>query len=77
MALLLVYRSFAIKLRLLIVLLLSGCGSNQVIVQGEFPNPLAEKINQTAGIYYEDEFKSHEMFDEAKEVCKNYYQRIG
>ena len=47
-------------------LFLSGCGSNQVIVQGDFPTPLTEKLNQTLGVYYEDEFKSHEIFDEAK-----------
>ncbi len=47
-------------------LFLSGCGSNQVIVQGDFPTPLIEKLNQTLGVYYEDEFKSHEIFDEAR-----------
>ena len=65
MALLLVYRN-TFKLIMLTGLFLSGCGSNQVIVQGEFPTPLIEKLNQTLGVYYEDEFKSHEIFDEAK-----------
>ena len=37
-----------------------------MIVQGDFPTPLTEKLNQTLGVYYEDEFKSHEIFDEAK-----------
>jgi len=37
-----------------------------VIVQGDFPTPLIEKLNQTLGVYYEDEFKSHEIFDEAR-----------
>ena len=37
-----------------------------MIVQGDFPTPLIEKLNQTLGVYYEDEFKSHEIFDEAR-----------
>ena len=37
-----------------------------MIVQGDFPTPLIEKLNHTLGVYYEDEFKSHEIFDEAK-----------
>ena len=65
MALLWVYRN-TFKLMMLTGLFLSGCGSNQVIVQGDFPTPLTEKLNQTLGVYYEDEFKSHEIFDEAK-----------
>jgi len=65
MALLWVYRN-TFKLIMLTGLFLSGCGSNQVIVQGEFPTPLIEKLNQTLGVYYEDEFKSHEIFDEAR-----------
>ncbi len=65
MALLWAYRT-ALTLIMLAGLFLSGCGSNQVIVQGEFPTPLIEKLDQTLGVYYEDEFKSHEIFDEAK-----------
>jgi len=65
MALLWVYRN-TFKLIMLTGLFLSGCGSNQVIVQGDFPTPLIEKLNQTLGVYYEDEFKSHEIFDEAR-----------
>ena len=65
MALLWAYRT-PLTLIMLAGLFLSGCGSNQVIVQGEFPTPLIEKLDQTLGVYYEDEFKSHEIFDEAK-----------
>ena len=66
MALLWAYRNITASLIVLASLLLLGCGSSQVIVQGDFPTPLAEKLNQTVGIYYEAEFKSHEIFDEAK-----------
>ena len=65
MALLWAYRN-TLKLIMLAGLFLSGCGSNQVIVEGEFPTPLIEKLDQTLGVYYEDQFKSHEIFDEAK-----------
>ena len=37
-----------------------------MIVKGEFPTPLIEKLDQTLGVYYEDKFKSLEIFDEAK-----------
>ena len=60
MALLWAYRN-TLKLLMLAGLFLSGCGSNQVIVEGEFPTPLIEKIDQTLGVYYEDQFKSHEI----------------
>ena len=52
MALLWAYRT-ALTLIMLAGLFLSGCGSNQVIVQGDFPTPLIEKLDQTLGVYYE------------------------
>ncbi len=66
MALLSVCRNLIPYLVVMTSLFLSSCGSKQVVVQGEFPTPLTEKINQTVGVYYEAEFKSHEIFDEAK-----------
>jgi hypothetical protein len=45
-------------------LLLSAC-ANKVIVQGEFPAPVMEKLPISLGVYYDPEFRNHEFFDEA------------
>ena len=44
--------------------LLGGC-ANTVIVEGEFPTPVLEKLPLTIGVYYEPEFRNHEFFDQA------------
>jgi hypothetical protein len=46
--------------------LLSGCGPNQVIVEGNFPTPLMSPLPLTMGVWYDEEFSTHEFFDEAK-----------
>lgn len=51
---------------LLGALVLAGCGKKQVVVQGNFPEPLVEPLPLTIGIWYEAEFANHEFFDEAK-----------
>lgn len=51
---------------LILLTLLSGCGSKQVIVQGQFPKPLMEPLPVTIGIAYPPDFANHEFFDEAK-----------
>ncbi len=48
------------------VLVLSACGAKQVVVQGEFPQPLISKQPLALGVFYPEEFRSHEFFDEAK-----------
>ncbi len=48
------------------VLALAACGPNQVKVDGNFPTPLMDPLPVTMGIYYDDDFISHEIFDEAK-----------
>ena len=45
-------------------LLLVACANN-VVVQGDFPAPLMEKLPCVIGVYYEPEFRNHELFDEA------------
>ncbi len=46
--------------------LLSACGPNEVVVQGQFPTPLMSKLPLTIGVWYPEEFANHEFFDEAK-----------
>ena len=50
---------------LALVALLAGCGAKQVVVQGNFPAPVMEPIPITLGIVYTEEFKNHEIFDQA------------
>ncbi len=49
---------------LLGVFLLAGC-ANEVIVEGQFPEPVLDKIPLTIGVYYDPEFRTHEFFDQA------------
>jgi hypothetical protein len=46
-------------------LLLAGCGVNEVVVQGQFPQPVLDKLPITLGVYYDPEFRNHEFFDQA------------
>jgi hypothetical protein len=48
------------------LVLISACGTKEVIVQGNFPDPLMNKIPLTLGVWYGDDFRNHEFFDEAK-----------
>ncbi len=43
--------------------LLSACGANEVVVKGQFPQPVLEKLPVTLGVYYNPEFRNHEFFD--------------
>ncbi len=47
------------------LLLVAGC-TNQVVVEGQFPEPVLDKIPLTIGVYYDPEFRNHEFFDQAK-----------
>ena len=47
------------------VLMSSGCGTRQVVVEGRFPSPLMEPLPITLGVVYSDEFAKHEFYDEA------------
>jgi hypothetical protein len=49
-----------------ISLLLAGCGTKQVVVEGVFPTPLVSKYPLTLGVWYDQAFREHEFFDEAK-----------
>lgn len=46
--------------------LLSGCGPNRVIVEGNFPSPLIEPLPISLGVWFGDDFAQHEFFDESK-----------
>jgi hypothetical protein len=37
-----------------------------VQVEGQFPQPLMEKVPLTMGVWYPEDFSTHEFFDEAK-----------
>jgi hypothetical protein len=50
----------------LLVGLLAGCGPAKVVVEGEFPPPTMMKLPVTLGVWYDQEFSTHEFFDEAK-----------
>ncbi len=49
----------------LLALVLTACGTKQVIVQSEFPPPVMNKLPLTIGVWYDDDFANHEFFDEA------------
>lgn len=46
--------------------LLAGCGPERVVVRGEFPPPLIEPLPITLGVWMDNDFTKHEIFDEAK-----------
>jgi len=50
---------------ILLAVLLTACGTKQVLVQSEFPPPVMNKLPLTIGVWYDDEFANHEFFDEA------------
>ena len=51
---------------LLLLALLSACGPAEVVVKGNFPDPLMEPLPLTMGVWYGEDFDQHEFFDEAK-----------
>lgn len=58
--------SFARCLFAAFLLLLGACGAKQVVVTGKYPTPLMSKQPLTLGVFYPEEFRNHEFFDEAK-----------
>jgi len=44
---------------------LSACGAQQVTVKGDFPTPLMDPMPLRIGIWYDEEFSTHEFFDDA------------
>jgi hypothetical protein len=53
-------------LLVLAVLLFAGCSTKEVVITGNFPDPLMSPLPVTLGVWYAPEFESHEFFDEAK-----------
>ncbi len=51
---------------LLLAALLAGCGPKTVNVQGQFPKPLMDPLPLKIGIWYPEDFRTHEFYDEAK-----------
>ena len=51
---------------LLLLALLSACGPAEVVVKGNFPDPLMEPLPLIMGVWYGEDFAQHEFFDEAK-----------
>ena len=51
---------------LVALLLLSACGANKVVVEGNFPKPLMTELPLSIGVWYPEEFRSHEFTDMAK-----------
>jgi hypothetical protein len=49
---------------LCLCLLLAGCGPATVVVEGTFPPPVVEPLPLTLGVWYDEEFSSHEFFDQ-------------
>ncbi|MFV0278207.1 MAG: hypothetical protein ACK5HY_13625, partial [Parahaliea sp.] len=46
--------------------LLAACGPTEVAVRGQFPPPLLQPLPLTVGVWYDESFRQHEFFDEAK-----------
>ncbi len=51
---------------LCLTLLVAGCATKQVEVEGNFPSPLLDPLPITLGVIYPSAFAEHEFFDEAK-----------
>ena len=45
-----------------LLILLTGCGPAEVVVKGNFPTPLMQKMPITLGVWYSDDFAKHEFF---------------
>ena len=57
-------------MRLLAVLgllvMAAGCGPTRVVVDGNFPAPLIEPLPLNIGLWFDEDFSTHEFFDESK-----------
>ena len=52
-------------LTLMTLLVLAACTSREVIVEGTFPTPLVDPVPASAGVLFTQEFKEHELLDDA------------
>lgn len=51
---------------LLLAAVLTACGPNEVLVKGQFPAPLMQKLPLNIALWYDEAFSQHEFFDQAK-----------
>ena len=49
---------------IIVALFISACANN-VVVEGNFPQPVLQKMPYTIGVYFDPDFRNHEFFDEA------------
>lgn len=50
---------------ILVIALVSACSTKEVIVEGTFPAPLVDPVPVTVGILFTDDFRNHELVDDA------------
>ena len=43
-----------------------GCGPTRVVVDGNFPPPLIEPLPLNIGLWFDEDFSTHEFFDQSK-----------
>lgn len=54
---------------MLCLLMLSGCTST-LLVEGDFPSPLVDKVPLSVGVHYAPEFKQYEYVEQAEDRSK-------
>jgi len=59
-------RNFRVLVLVGLTLLLGACGPANVVVKGNFPDPLMEPVPIKMGVWYGEDFAGHEFHDEAK-----------
>ena len=55
------------------ILILTGCGTSTINIEGSYPSPLVNKLPFTLGVYYDDSFKSHSFTEINERNGKDQY----
>ena len=61
-----VYHSMRLLAVLGLLVMAAGCGPTRVVVDGNFPAPLIEPLPLHIGLWFDEEFSTHEFFDKSK-----------